>query len=95
MTRFVPSPAFDPIVQAAVKADKLRVAGEIVDVARESNNDDTGYYDDSLRVFDDRRGVGGETTDFAGHIIEYGDIHQPAQAPLRTGAEAAGRFDER
>ena len=42
-------------------------------------------------MFDDDRGVGAETTDFAGHIIEYGSINNAAQSPIRKAASEAGK----
>ena len=34
-----------------------------------------------------------QTDDIFGHGIEYGSINNPAQAPIRTAAANAGRFD--
>ena len=75
-------------VIAGEKAATGRLKG-----AAETVHDDTGHYADSLRVFDDDRGIGGETTDIAGHIIEWGSENTDPQAPLRTGAMGAGRFE--
>ena len=69
--------------------------GKTLPDARGDVHTDTGGYARSLRVFDDQRGVGAETTDFAGHIIEWGSSRQSPQAPLRHAADAAGRFEER
>ncbi len=93
MTRFDPATNFDQVAEQAAQPGFVAVAGEVVKVARRSNNDDTGDYDKSLRVTVDDRGVVAETTDYAGHIIEWGKAGQPAQAPIRTGATEAGRFD--
>ena len=90
---FQPSAAFDGLAAQAAEPGLVDVAGKVVTVARRSNNDDTGGYDRSLRVTVDNRGVVAETTDYAGHIIEWGKDGQAPQAPLRTGASAAGRFD--
>lgn len=95
MGRFIPAASLDRVVSDATRPERRSVAAEVVQVASESNNDDTGAYDRSLGVFEDRRGIGAESTDFAAHIIEWGDLRQAAQAPIRTGAEAAGRFEER
>ncbi len=95
MSRFVPSPIFDPVAQEAARAHRMRLAEEIVAGARRSNNDDTGHYDRSLHTFDDKRGIGAQTDDVGGHVIEYGSIHHEPQAPMRTAAANAGRFDPR
>lgn len=93
MARFEPARNFDELVDAAAEPGYVDVAGEVVKVARRSNNDDTGGYDKSLRVTVDDRGVVAETTDYAGHIIEWGKDGQAPQAPIRTGATEAGRFE--
>ena len=93
MTRFDPAANFDQLVAEAAQPGYVDTAAEVVKVAKRSNNDDTGDYDKSLRVTVDERGVVAETTDYAGHIIEWGKAGQPAQAPIRTGATEAGRFD--
>ena len=55
----------------------------------------TGDYAGSVRVYDDGDDIGVETTDFAGHIIEFGSVNNPPYAPLRRGARAAGlRLEE-
>lgn len=93
MSRFQPAGNFDQLVADAAQPGLVATAGEVVKVARRSNNDDTGGYDKSLRVTVDERGVVAETTDYAGHIIEWGKAGQAPQAPIRTGASSAGRFD--
>lgn len=91
--RFQPAANFDQVIADAAQPGLVKTAGEVVKVARRSNNDDTGGYDKSLRVTVDERGVVAETTDYAGHIIEWGKAGQAPQAPIRTGASSAGRFD--
>ena len=94
MGRFVPAAKFVVTAQLAVRPQLIAAAKEVVKVARKTASRDTGFYaDGSLKVTVDGRGVVAETIDFAGHIIEYGSIGQPPQAPLRTGAAAVGRFD--
>ncbi len=93
MTRFQPAANLDALLEDASKAGRVEVAAEVVKVAKRSNNDDTGGYDKSLRVTVDDRGVVAETTDYAGHIIEWGKEGQAPQAPIRTGASESGRFD--
>lgn len=93
MSRFTPSPMFDEITQDVTRPQRLATAHRIVAGARSANTDDTGHYDQSLHTFSDRRGIGAQTDDIFGHGIEYGSINNPAQAPLRTAAANAGRFD--
>ncbi len=95
MSRFQPAPNLDTILADATKVERAGVAAGIIRDARGDVHTDTGGYARSLRVFDDQRGVGAETTDFAGHIIEWGSSRQSPQAPLRHAADAAGRFEER
>ncbi len=95
MSRFQPAPNLDAILADATKVERAGLAVGIIRDARRYVHTDTGGYARSLRVFDDQRGVGAETTDFAGHIIEWGSSRQSPQAPLRHAADAAGRFEER
>ena len=95
MSRFVPAPNLDDILADATKHDRAEVAVEIRDLTGENVDTDTGAYRDSLRVFDDDRGVGTETTDFAGHIIEWGSRFVDPQAPMRRAADTVGKFEER
>ena len=95
MSRVQPAPNLDTILADATKVERADVAAGIIRDARRYVHTDTGGYARSLRVFDDQRGVGAETTDFAGHIIEWGSSRQSPQAPLRHAADAAGRFEER
>jgi len=95
VSRFQPAPNLDTILADATKVERAGLAVGIIRDARRYVHTDTGGYARSLRVFDDQRGVGAETTDFAGHIIEWGSSRQSPQAPLRHAADAAGRFEER
>lgn len=95
MSKFVPAPNFDTLVAEASQPGFVETAGEVVKVARRTVNRDTGGYAKSLRTVVDERGVVAETTDYAGHIIEWGSINNRAQAPIRTGASDAGKFDPR
>lgn len=61
--------------------DALKAAQAI---AREHR--DTGAYEESLYVEGNTLG----TTDFAGHIIEWGGASSPPLAPLRKAAEQVG-----
>lgn len=95
MGRFEPASNLDDVLADATKKPRAEAAQEIVERAAANVNTDSGFYAGaSLRVFDDDRGVGAETTDFAGHIIEWGSSTQPAQAPLRRAADSVGRFKE-
>lgn len=57
----------------------------------------TGNYADSIEVNELPDGsIVVATTDFAGHIVEWGSVNNPAYAPLRRGVRAAGaRLDEK
>ena len=94
MTRFVPAPNLDDILEDATKNGRAEVAVEIRDLTAANVDTDTGDYERSLRVFDDNRGVGTETTDFAGHIIEWGSRYVDPQAPMRRAADTVGKFEE-
>lgn len=93
MSRFVPVVGFDAVVQEAVRPQRIATAEKVVVGARQANTDDTGHYDRSLHTFDDRRGIGAQTDDVAGHIIEWGSVNNEPQAPMRTAAANAGRFE--
>ena len=93
MSKFIPAVGFTAVVNETIRPQRRAAAEKVVVGARRSNTDDTGHYDRSLHTFDDQRGVGAQTDDIAGHIIEYGSIRQEPQAPMRTGASAAGRFE--
>lgn len=56
---------------------------------------DSGSYKNSIRAQKTLTSVTVGTNDFAGHIIEWGSVKTPAQAPIRRGVLAAGlRLDE-
>lgn len=93
MSRFVPGPNFAQVADDAAEPGLVKVAGKITAGAARNVSTDTGYYADSLRVEVDNRGVVAETTDFAGHIIEWGSIDHPPQAPIRSAASELGRFE--
>ena len=93
MGRFVPGPAFYVEAVKATAPARRELAKKVIAGAKATVHDDTGHYAESLRVFDDDRGIGAETTDVAGHIIEWGSEKTDPQAPLRTGAMDAGRFE--
>lgn len=50
----------------------------------------TGSYGDSIDVVRLGENTYVRTTDFAGHLIEWGSANNPVYAPLRRGARAAG-----
>jgi hypothetical protein len=57
---------------------------------------DSGSYKNSISAKKTFTSVTVGTDDFAGHIIEWGSVKTPAQAPLRRGVLAAGlRLDEK
>lgn len=55
----------------------------------------SGYYVDSLSVSIDGDVITVGTTDFAGHMVEWGSINNAPYAPVRRGVLAAGlRLEE-
>lgn len=72
------SPRFQAVRRAAARAIKQNAEA----IAPHGS----GTYADSIEADDSRVW----TTDPAGHIVEFGSINNPAYAPLRRGARAAG-----
>jgi hypothetical protein len=95
VSKFIPAANFDTLAAEASQPGLVETAGDIVKVARRTVNRDTGGYEKSLRTVVDERGVVAETTDYAGHVIEWGSVNHSPQAPIRTGASEAGKFDPR
>lgn len=93
MTRFVPAPNYNEILEQASEPGRVKAARRIVDKAKQNVDTDTGGYEKSLRVVVDSRGVVAETTDFAGHIIEWGSSRQSPQSPLRRAGDSVGRLE--
>lgn len=93
MDRFVPAPNFQAVVTDAAEPELMDVAENITTDAARIAPVDKGYYRRSFRVFDDERGVGAETVDFAGHIIEWGSRYTRPHGTLRTAAAANGDFE--
>lgn len=99
MNRFVPNRNLERDLKRDLRyRAMLRDAGEKVKSRAKSlarAHEMTGDYIESIDVTDSPDGVTVGTDDFAGHIIEWGSVNQPPQAPLRRGVRAAGlRFDE-
>lgn len=86
--KFKRNPRFEEQVRRGVLYDKglNDVAERVARAARREAPERTGDYRDSIET-DGRRVL---TTDFAGHIIEWGSVKTPPYAPLRRGARAAG-----
>lgn len=93
MSSFLPAPNMAEVVTAAATPELLAVAGDITTDAARIAPVDKGYYRRSFSVFDDDRGVGAETVDFAGHIIEWGSERTRPHGTLRTAAAANGDFE--
>lgn len=93
MAQFIPAANFNEIVTAAATPELLEVAEDITTDAARIAPVDEGYYRRSFRVFDDDRGVGAETVDFAGHIIEWGSKYTRPHGTMRTAAAANGDFE--
>lgn len=90
MTRFKANPRFEQELERDPKVRRVleRRAEEAAKVARQIARDhrETGDLEESIQV----DGTTLLTTDFAGHIIEYGGANTPPIAPLRKAAEAVG-----
>lgn len=98
MAVFVPNPAASKELDAlpGMLAEKRRVAGRVRSYA--IGFAPRGYTDDyvtSLDVVQHGESVYVRTNDFAGHMVEWGSIHNPPYAPIRRAVRAAGlRLDE-
>ena len=95
---YVPNPFF--LAQLKAQREHMQgmaeIAESVKDAARDVAPERTGAYKDSLAVSQDGMRTAVITTDFAGHIIEFGSRNNPAYAPLRAGARKAGlRLEEK
>jgi hypothetical protein len=88
MTRFVFNPGFQRQIEAEAlhKAAMHELAEKVAENVRQIAPRHTGAYADSIVV----KGSIVATTDFAGHLIEWGGGKTPVYAPLRRGVKAAG-----
>ena len=93
MSSFLPAPNMAEVVTAAATPELLAVAGDITTDAARIAPVDKGYYRNSFQTFDDDRGIGAETVDYAGHIIEWGSERTRPHGTLRTAAAANGDFE--
>lgn len=94
---YIPNPLFF----AQLKAQREHQEGmaelgeQLADAARDVAPERTGAYKDSISVAQSGGRTAVLTTDFAGHIVEFGSRNNPAFAPLRSGARKAGfRLEE-
>lgn len=82
----------------ATRAYQAALYGEAQNLAagiRETAPVATGAYRKSIKAIRTGAIINVGTTDSAGHIIEWGSVQQPAQAPIRRGLRAMGaRFTE-
>lgn len=90
---FIPNPDFEREFKAelSVKAAMLEraqvVKGVVEQIAPEGY---TGDYADLIVAGEDEEGAYVASTDFAGHIVEFGSVNNEAYAPLRRGVISAG-----
>lgn len=97
MSRFIKNPhlASDLRRMPGLNDAKRKAAHEIKRNTEAAAPHGTGDYGDSIQVFEEGDHIGVETTDPFWHLIEFGSVHNPAYAPLRRGARAAGvRLEE-
>lgn len=77
--------------QASYEQAVARLAEDVAQNARDVAPVHTGAYRDSIKT----EGSVVYSDDPFGHLVEFGSVNNPAYAPLRRGAEAAGlRIDE-
>ena len=94
---YVPNPLFSQLLHASQEFREgiAEIAEDAADGAREVAPEQTGAYRDSIEVVQSGSETAVVTKDFAGHIIEFGSVNNPAYAPLRNGARKAGlRLEE-
>lgn len=95
---YIPNPFFLAELRAQREHQEgmAEIAETVKDAAIDVAPERTGAYKDSLEVAQDGTRTAVLTTDFAGHLIEFGSRNNPAYAPLRTGARKAGlRLEEK
>jgi hypothetical protein len=83
--RFIPNPDFEIDVEKLAEA-----AAEAVPLAKSYAPVRSGAYRDSIKAVVAGKFAYLVATDFKAHWIEFGSVHNPAHAPLRRGAQAAG-----
>lgn len=92
MRLYVPNPFFAAqlIAQREHQEGMAELAEQIAAAAREVAPERSGDYKDSIEVAQSAGRTAVITTDFAGHLVEFGSRNNPAYAPLRNGARKAG-----
>lgn len=93
--KFIPGPDFDEIAAEAAKEGLREVARDGARISGLNVPDDSGHFRRSVKVFEDKRGVGWESDDAGAVAIEYGAVQAPAQAPIRRAATQVGKFEPR
>lgn len=94
---YVPNPLFSSLLHASEEFREGigEIAEGVKDAAQEVAPERTGSYRDSIEVEQSGSETAVVTKDFAGHLVEFGSINNPAYAPLRNGARKAGlRLEE-
>ena len=95
--KFKPNRNFERQMQESpgMRAELVRNAEKAKRAAIASVNRDSGDYQQRFEIVATGDGVVLANTDFAAHIIEWGSVENPPQAPIRRGVRAAGmRLDE-
>lgn len=93
MSRFEPAPDMAGVVEGASTDGLMEVAEEVAERAALRAPYRTGSYRSSLRAVEERGKVRAETTDYFGHLVEWGSVNNPAYAPLRSAGADVGRFE--
>lgn len=76
--------------QAGVRALRRDSATDVASLAGALAGHASGTYADSLEVEEAGDAIRVVSSDPSAHIIEFGSIDTPAQAPMRRAADAAG-----
>jgi hypothetical protein len=95
--RFVPNPKFQQEIERQVeyRAEMVKDGEIVLHEAKAIAPVHTGAYRESLSVLIAGPKVYVRTTDFAGHMVEWGSQNNVAYAPIRRAVLAAGlRLDE-
>lgn len=92
MNRFRANPGFEReiVLSATARAAINEAAAEVARLARSMAPSKTGRYKRSISVENDADSTFVATSDIAGHIVEFGSANNPAYAPIRRAARAAG-----
>lgn len=90
MTRIVLKPGYEREIKREARPKVRRAARRVAAIGKSIAPVDKGHYRDSIEDVEIAGRVFVRTTDFVGHIIEWGDAMHPPRAVIRRAARAAG-----